>query len=154
VAGEADYSYVDIRVSPSTIRDVFLKVAGTDPSTVGGLLGDVVDQLSDILTTMNNLQISWYGDAAGQAQDYVNQLNQAWDTLVGTKADPKTGVFPRILAGLATAEGNYAGVEDIVQQMFVGFASGPTASGASGGSDHHNVVNSGDSVITAITETY
>jgi uncharacterized protein YukE len=154
VAGEPDYTNLDIRVSPSTIRDVFHQVVGNDADAVGGLLGDVMNQLSDILTTMKNLQLSWFGDASSQAQDLVDQLNHACDRLFGTQAAPKGGVFPRILAGLAAAEGNYAGAEDVVKQMLSGFTSGSDASGGSGSSDHHNVDNSGGSVITAITETY
>ena len=152
MAGQ-NYDYSGIKVSTNTIREVLQAVVGGDPNAVGGLLGDVLDQLTDIMTTMQNLRISWFGDASSEAQDYVNQLNQACDTLFGTQDDAKDGVFPRILAGLAAADGNYAGAEDAVQKMFAGFAASQSSSSGSD-SSVQNVDNSGGSVITAITETF
>jgi hypothetical protein len=152
VAGR-NYDYSGIKVSTNTIRDVLQDVVGGDPNTVGGLLGDVLGQLTDIMTTMQDLRLSWFGDASSQAQDYVDQLNTACDSLFGTKADPQSGVFPRILAGLAAADGNYAGAEDAVQKMFASFASSPQSTEGAD-SSVKNVDNSGGQVITAITETF
>ena len=148
-----NYDYSGIKVSTTIIRDTVQDVVGTDPNTVGGLLGGVIDQLTDIMTTMQNLRLSWFGDASGQAQDYVDQLNTACDTLFGTTADPQSGVFPRILAGLAAADGNYAGAEDAIQKMFASFASSPQSTDGSD-SSAKNIDNSGGQVITAITETF
>ena len=147
----ANYDNSGIKVSPATMQEAVQLIVGGNPKAVGGLLGEVLDRLEDFADTMHDLRGSWYGAASDEAQDYVDRLNQSCDALFGTPGDPDGGIFPRVLVGLAGAEGNYAAAESYIRQMFAQFAA---LSGGGGGDSQQNVDNSGGSVVTAITETY
>jgi hypothetical protein len=75
------------------------------------LISDVSSQLETIYNTFNDLQLSWVGSAAGEAQKFSNLLNDSTNSLFGTKKNPSEGVFNRLVDGLQGAAQNYQGVE-------------------------------------------
>ena len=147
-----DYDTAYFYVAPEIVNNAVTVIAGTDPTNPTGLLGDVLTQLANVISTLENLQLSWVGDAADAAQDFTDQWNTASANLFGTDADPQSGVFPRLLTALNTAVGNYDGAEQNVVNLFAGF-SVLSASGTASGTDQ-SVVNTGSTVTTAITETF
>jgi hypothetical protein len=147
-----NYYTSNMHVEPATLHAVVTAIIGSDPNTPGGLLGDAIDRLGDVVTTLEGLQLSWFGGAAAEAQDFTEQWKTVSAQLFGTQADPMTGVFPRLISALATAIGNYDGAEEYVANVFAGFA---TISGGGGsGSGNTSVTNTGQTVTTAITETF
>jgi hypothetical protein len=74
------------------------------------LISDVSNQLEAIYNTFNDLQLSWVGSAAGEAQKFSNLLNDSTNSLFGTKKNPSEGVFNRLVDGLQGAAQNYQGV--------------------------------------------
>jgi hypothetical protein len=148
----ADYNTANISISPLALNATVLAINGGPPTQLGGLLGDLCDNLETIATTLSNLELSWVGDSASEAQDFNDRYQEACDELFGTQADPSLGVLPRLVAGLYGALSNYSASEDYVVKMFTSFQA--ASSGSGGAPTPQTVVNPDpDHVITAITET-
>jgi uncharacterized protein YukE len=146
----ADYDDATITVSPPVLKTAIQIIAGSDPSqSVGGLIGDIIDQLNDIMTTLDGLQLSWVGSSASEANDFSNRWDAAMKQLFGTSNDPSSGVYSRLLDGLAGALTNYDNAEDYVVKLMTAFQSATSSSGST-----TSVVNTGGTVVTAITVTY
>ncbi len=148
-----DYDTARIQISINTVKAASVTLAGADPTNaVGGLIGDVVEQLEDIMNTLTNLELSWVGSASSEAAEFTQSWQQATDALFGSTADPSLGIFPRLVSGLLGAVANYSASEDYVVKAFTPFSA--AGSGGGGGSTQ-SVVNSDPSQpVTAITETY
>lgn len=97
------------------------------------LVQGVVSALNTIGTTLSGLQLSWNGDAAGEAQDFANQWMNAMTGLFGSEGDPKSGVMNQVIIAMLTATGNYSACEESVSKMFMEFA-GSMLTGSGGGS--------------------
>jgi hypothetical protein len=79
---------------------------------------DIANQLNTIYTAISDLQFSWTGGSASEAQDFSNRLNAATDSLFGTKKNPDQGAFNRLAAGLMGASQNYNAAEEWVISTF------------------------------------
>lgn len=144
----ANYDDADISVDPMVLGNAVTVIAGSDPNAAGGLIGEIIDALQDIMSTIDNLALSWVGSASSEAQEFSDRWNASMSQLFGTQADPGSGVFPRLVSGIAGARTNYDSAEDFVVKTFQAFQS--SSSGSGSGSNTQSVVNSGGQVVTAI----
>jgi len=121
--GNWNSSTVD--VDPMVLHDS----AATMTTAAQGILND----LTDIITALNSLKVSWVGDSADAATAATDRWNNMMTLLYGTEDDPSTGILNILTAGLATDAVNYSQCEEQVYTMFNSFESSLAA-----------VTNSGD----------
>jgi uncharacterized protein YukE len=152
----AGYDNTTVKVDPSVLGSAVTVLAGSDPKASGGLLGDISDSLEGIMTTLGDLQLSWVGPSAAEAQAFTDRWNAAMAELFGTKDNPSAGVLVRLVDGLAGAGSNYDGAEDFVAKMFQSFQSSGAGTGSGSGQNANtqSIVNSGGTVTTAVEVRY
>jgi len=146
----ANYDDAGITVDPLVLGQAVTTIAGSDPNAGGGLIGEVIDALQDIMDTIDNLALSWLGSSSSEAHEFSDRWNASMTQLFGSKSDPMSGVFPRLVSGIAGARTNYDAAEDYVVKTFAAFQSSSSGSGSS----TQSIVNSGGTVITAIEEQF
>jgi uncharacterized protein YukE len=140
------YNTVKITVSPTVLSESY--------TNINNLLNQIVDQLNTIMTTMENLQLSWVGQSSSLANQFTQQWNQAAKSLFGTQNNPEEGVLNRVAEGLQEASSNYCLVEQWAQSSFGQLVSGLSSSNSSSSDNPQSVVNSPGNFVTAITETF
>ncbi len=149
----ANYDTTTVGFSFETMTQALMAIAGPDPANPTGLIGEVADGLNSIMTTLQNLALSWVGTAASDADSFNDSWNSAMTELFGTSADPGQGAFPRMVAGLVSAFNNYTGVEMAAISTLSAFSS--TSGGSGSGSTAQSVTNtSGATQTTAIQVTF
>lgn len=106
------YSYdgVKIVMSPISLQNVVVRMNDT--------IGDILNQLSSMMHTLENLQLSWTGQSADEAQTFVNRWNAAITGLIGTDKNPDQGVLNLVLQGVGVAIMNMSTTDLAVGQMF------------------------------------
>ncbi|MBY8886974.1 hypothetical protein K7472_19235 [Streptomyces sp. PTM05] len=82
--------------------------------------------LSDIITSLNGLKLSWTGESSQVANDFNDRWTTACTTLFGKQGDPSSGVLNVLTSGVAQAAKNYSGNEFGVASMFDKFAAALT----------------------------
>jgi uncharacterized protein YukE len=140
------YDTVKITVSPQSLSDT--------SSHVIGLVQDVANRLQDINTTLNDLQLSWVGTSSSLAAQFTQRWQDAATSLFGTQQDPNEGALNRLADGLQGASGNYDNVEQWAVKSFNQLVANLGSGGSSSSSGPSSVINNGNTVVTAITETF
>jgi uncharacterized protein YukE len=137
------YDTAKITVSPQTLSDV--------SSQVTSLAEDVANRLQNISTTLSNLQLSWAGPSSGLAAEFAQRWQSAATSLFGTQQAPNEGALSRLADGPQAASQNYDNVE---QWAVTSFNKLNENLGDGGSGIPSSVTNTGDTVVTAITEIF
>jgi uncharacterized protein YukE len=83
----------------------------------------VHDDLLHIITTLNDLQLSWYGPSQAELNTFNQRWSSATSNLFGTEENPEQGALVKFVVAIALAAQNYGNTEDSVAQMWQKFAS-------------------------------
>jgi uncharacterized protein YukE len=83
--------------------------------TVMDKVDELVNALDTIAKTLENLEISWAGDAKNEAQALLDRWTQVSDAIFGTKKNPEKGVLARLAGGVQNAAFSYNQTETIVE---------------------------------------
>jgi uncharacterized protein YukE len=139
--GNWNASTVD--VDPMVLHDS----AATMTTAAQGILND----LTDIITALNSLKVSWVGDSADAATAATDRWNNTMTLLYGTEDDPSTGILNILTGGLASDAVNYSQCEQQVYDMFNTFESTLVAA-TKGGDGSDNGDGKDDPPPTDITD--
>jgi uncharacterized protein YukE len=106
-------TYVDSGQGHLTMAVSELHMLATQ--TLMGKVDDLVDALDTIAKTLENLKLSWAGDAKNEAQALLDRWTQVSNAIFGTKKHPDKGVLARIAGGVENAAFAYNQTETVVQ---------------------------------------
>lgn len=79
------------------------------------------DTMNDIITRLNDLRLSWCGEAQQKADRFNSEWKALCDRLYGRKGHEEDGILNRFCDGLATAAVNYSRGERTVSDAFARF---------------------------------
>lgn len=142
----SSYDNVRITVSPQLMSQ--------DADKLTQLITDVVNQLQDIQTALQGLQLSWTGSSANMMQQFNDRWNSAATSLFGTKDDPAEGVLNRLVGGVQSASQNFTASDDWVATAFSGLTNSLSGGGSAPSGPPQSVTNSNGQIVTAITEIF
>jgi uncharacterized protein YukE len=83
--------------------------------TVMDKVDELVNALDTIAKTLENLEISWAGEAKNEAQQLLDRWTEVSNAIFGTKKNPEKGVLARLAGGVQNAAFAYNQSETIVQ---------------------------------------
>lgn len=83
--------------------------------TVEDKVKDLVKALDTIAKTLENLKLSWAGDAKDEAQKLLDRWTEVSSAIFGTEKHPEKGVLSRIAGGVENAAYAYNQTETTVQ---------------------------------------
>jgi uncharacterized protein YukE len=101
----------------------------------------ILDDLGTIITTLNNLKLSWVGDSSDAATAATDRWNATMTELYGTEHDASTGILNILTGGLAYAAVNYSQCEQQVHDMFSQFESALTTPSTQSDNPQDNVTD-------------
>jgi hypothetical protein len=123
VTAPADYDAVTMSIEPGPLQ--------LSADVIGDATNDIVTALNSIGDTLSNLQLSWNGQSAAEADDFANQWMAAMKGLFGSQSDPSAGVMNQVIVALLTTVGNSSSCEEANTTMFETLSDG-ISSGSSG----------------------
>jgi uncharacterized protein YukE len=120
-----NYNSSTLRVDPGGLTSTL--------ATLTTAIQGINDDISDIMTNLNALKLSWTGDSATVMNDYNARWYKAVTDLFGPEHNPGAGILNVLTSGLAQAVANYNACEQNVADMFNQFETaltkGTTGSG-------------------------
>jgi uncharacterized protein YukE len=108
------YDTAKITVSPGTLNSTYTQAQR--------LAESISSDLTDIITALNGLQLSWFGGSSAEMQTFSDQWAEATTALFGTKVN--LGAIGQLLLGIQAAEQNYDAAEKAVGASFGQLAAG------------------------------
>ncbi|TSB32514.1 hypothetical protein [Streptomyces benahoarensis] len=156
VYGARGANNAQINVDAQLLRIFSSQLGGTDGT--GGLVENLVSQISTINAVMGGLKLAW----AGRTKDEVEAFYERWDACMtdlfgkqGDDASAQNAILPRIAFSLGAAGNNYLRAEDNIVKEFTEFKNQINAdSGGEGGGGTTSPQSISDPSMTAIAETY
>ncbi|MEV4346915.1 hypothetical protein AB0J83_20860 [Actinoplanes sp. NPDC049596] len=110
--------------------------------TLTAMTEELVGALSKINDALNDLQISWAGEAKAEADKLLDRYDVVSTAIFGTAKEPEKGVLNRLVAGLGHAASSYNSHEKVIEagwtdlrDKFRVLLGGGTLDGGGGGGD-------------------
>lgn len=139
-----DYDSVgDFYVYPADIKN--------DGDTLEHLANTVVQSLTNISNTLNDLKLGWAGKTSQEAQEFGDRWLRVANELFGTDDHPEYGVINVILNGVLDVADMFAKTEGGIMAYFDAFKQALDTSHSGGPSQHSNIV---DPDVSAVTEQW
>ncbi len=153
----AEYNDVALRISPASVYEI--------GNNIQAAVGNVIDALGSITSTLNGLQLGWVGSTATEAKQFTDQWTAAMTNLFGVgpasgNGSASMGVLQQVIAALMTVGGNYGVAETGIVSMFNSLAAGTTTdkntstSSSTGGPTATSVTDPSQSSVGEINWAY
>lgn len=124
---------------------------------------NIQDDLSAIITALNDLKISWTGDSATVAAAAAKRWTDVTTELYGTQEHPEQGILNVLSGGIASDAVNYSKCESAVYDMFNLFENSletAPGTGAPAPAPQNSIIDDSDGVTkapyhtTSVNETF
>jgi hypothetical protein len=141
----ADYDSVQVfTVAPNDIV-VHARIVEGHATSIAG-------SLSNIVTTLQDLNLGWAGKTAEEANDFGNRWTAVGKELFGTHDHPEDGALNIVVDGMYIVAALFAGAEQGLKDFFNHMLTAVMAPGGGGDAGHPASIT--DVTVTAVTETW
>ena len=120
----AVYNEYSIVVTPEDLKAAGVAIVGNSKTEAGGLVGDIIHNLEEIVDTITELKLGWAGKTSEEAKAFFDTWGDAMKKLFGSKKHPLDGTLALVGAALQSAGNNYNAAESYVIQIFSDLSKG------------------------------